>query len=447
MGKTATIQLMPTVGASGRLEVQQVNKVGRKQRRPSHPFYLEYRPYELQPFMIAPVLPGETMKNALLQARCVTDPIKNPLIGWWNEYYLFYVKLSDLTLTWEGLGGSFFDKLTEMLLQNTAPTDLDGIAITRNYQLATGVNYLQTCMHAIVANYFRDEDESDETGVNTGFGSSGALLAKVNMNNALQSLSRDDYTAAAETEELPGEGYDALPAHLSGFSDAFAQWKELVAMRMTEATFDDWLKSFGVTPPREQREELHIPELLRYVREFQYPSNTVSPADGSVASAVSWSIAERADKDRFFAEPGFIVGVTTARPKVYLSAQKGYMAQFMNDAFSWLPAVLQDSPFTSLKKFDEVAGAGPVDGIASDYWVDLRDMFMHGDQFVNVAMTSDKLNIVSLPDDLADAPRLIGSYPTDADLTAFFKVAASNKIRVDGRCDLSILSRIEDTTP
>jgi hypothetical protein len=45
---------------------------------------------------IAPVLPGETMKNLLLQARVVSDPIKNPLIGWWCEFYFFYVKHRDL---------------------------------------------------------------------------------------------------------------------------------------------------------------------------------------------------------------------------------------------------------------------------------------------------------------------------------------------------------------
>ena len=33
-------------------------KQGRKMRRPTHTFNIEYRPFELQPFMIAPVFPG-----------------------------------------------------------------------------------------------------------------------------------------------------------------------------------------------------------------------------------------------------------------------------------------------------------------------------------------------------------------------------------------------------
>lgn len=67
-------------------------------RNPQHRFSLQTRPYQLQPFMIAPVLPGETMKNLLLQARVVTHPLSPDLrlVGWWNEYFFFYVKHRDL---------------------------------------------------------------------------------------------------------------------------------------------------------------------------------------------------------------------------------------------------------------------------------------------------------------------------------------------------------------
>ena len=65
-------------------------------RRPQHTFYLRQVPFTIQPFMIAPVIPGETLQNLSFQARCVTMPVKNPIIGWWCEYYFFYVKLTDL---------------------------------------------------------------------------------------------------------------------------------------------------------------------------------------------------------------------------------------------------------------------------------------------------------------------------------------------------------------
>ena len=71
-------------------------RTGRVTRSPRHTFQLRHKPFLLQPFMLAPVIPGETMKSLLLQSRAVTSPIANPLIGWWLEYYFFYVKHRDL---------------------------------------------------------------------------------------------------------------------------------------------------------------------------------------------------------------------------------------------------------------------------------------------------------------------------------------------------------------
>ena len=41
--------------------------VGRIQRRPKHSFNVKHQPFTIQPIMIAPVIPGETMTNLLLQ--------------------------------------------------------------------------------------------------------------------------------------------------------------------------------------------------------------------------------------------------------------------------------------------------------------------------------------------------------------------------------------------
>jgi len=61
----------------------------RRQRRPKHTWQVRVPPFCLQLVTMAPVLPGETLDNAVMQARVVTDPIVNPLIGWHKEYYLF----------------------------------------------------------------------------------------------------------------------------------------------------------------------------------------------------------------------------------------------------------------------------------------------------------------------------------------------------------------------
>ena len=440
------IRVTPGVSIEGAVSVREVGKTGRVQRRPSNPFYIHTRPHVVQPFVCHPVLPGETMKNALLQVRCVTDPVKNPLVGWWNEYYLFYVKLTDLVEVWPAI--------SDMLLKNVAPAEtFPGDAKPEFGYHHGGFSYYYACAVAVIRHYFRDEGEELigsllDPAESFLSGAGGGLLAKVQLNNALQSLVLDSDTPQAEDEELPGQIYPAdLPTHLSQFEAQYDQWKELTAMRMTAATFEDWLAQFGVRVPREQREELHIPELIRYIREFSYPSNTVNAADGSVASALSWSIAERADKDRYFAEPGFIFGVTVTRPKVYLGKQVASATNFMTDAFSWLPAVMDQQPYTSLKKFNEAEGDGPIADLAGDYWLDQRDLLLYGEQFSNVIAGGD-IPKFALPTDSADTELPLNrQYPSSDDLNGLFADVAANKVRMDGRIDFTILGRQTDATP
>ena len=102
----------PRVGVAA--EYQRRGRVG---RRPQHRFNLKTKPYGLYPFMVAPVLPGESLKSLMLQTQCWSDPLaagvmKN--IGWWSEYYFFYVKHRDLmgfeTAT-DGLGKDLIDMI------------------------------------------------------------------------------------------------------------------------------------------------------------------------------------------------------------------------------------------------------------------------------------------------------------------------------------------------
>lgn len=404
-----------------------ISKTGRKLRRPSHTFQLRYRPWQIQPFLVAPVWPGETMTNLLLQARCVTDPIKNPLIGWWNEYYFFYVKLRDLNIR---------DDLTDMIVTNADVSALNEAASAAYYHQG-GINYAKHCLERIVETVFRDEDEAWDA-----FVIDNIPVAKVSSQSWLDSAIVDSAVADGD-EEFPGGHPDGViaPGLNPQFADHYAHWEAMRSMSLTTVDFEDWLKTFGVSVPREDAEP-HEPELVRYVRHWQYPSNTVNPTDGSVASAVSWAVAERADKDRFFKEPGFIFGVTVTRPKIYLGKQKGQLASYLNDAFSWLPAVLQDEPYTSLKKF--LATDGPLAGNVgtNDYWVDIRDLAMYGDQFVNFNLASTDAGLVALP-----TSALQKKYPVAADADSMFTTPATlNKVRVDGRVDLNIKSRLEDTS-
>lgn len=406
------------------IAVRDLPKVGRKVRRPSHAFQVRTRPWQVQPFLIAPVLPGETLKNLLLQARVVTDPLKNPLVGWWTEFYFFYVKLRDLNER---------DTLTQMLVTNASTAALNSAANLATYHPGGSIDFAKLCLDRVIQEYFRDEDEAILAAAIDGL-----PLAQVGVNSWLDSAVPN--SAVADTdEEFPGEN-PSLPSHMTAFADHYAHWEAMRSMQLTTVDFEDWLKTFGVKVPKDEQEP-HKPELLRYVRDWTYPTNTVDPTTGTPSSACSWAVAERADKDRFFSEPGFVFGVTVTRPKVYFGKQKGAGVSMMNDAYSWLPAVLQSEPYTSLKKF--LAANGPLGGNTgtNDYWVDLRDLFMHGDQFINFALTETNASLVALP-----TTALGRKYASAADADALFSNAAANKIKMDGRCDLNVLSRLEDTS-
>ena len=129
-------------------------------RSPKFPFQLRSKPFQIQPFMCAPVLPGETMKNLVLQSRVVSKPLKHSLVGWWCEYYFFYVKLRDLEYH---IGTDFLDGLV------TAPgsynpatirTAIGAGADAKYYHAAGGTNWLKAALGSIVEYYFRDEGEN-----------------------------------------------------------------------------------------------------------------------------------------------------------------------------------------------------------------------------------------------------------------------------------------------
>lgn len=392
---------------------------GRALRRPQHRFNLVTRPWQIQPMLIAPVLPGETMSNLLLQSRAVSDPLASKLIGWWKEYYFFYVKLRDLEIA---------DDLTNMLVTGASTSGLASAASVPHYYRGDGINYSLECLKRVVDEYFRDEDEAWNVVT-----SDGLPHAAINIQDYTQSLIADGASNSTE-EEMPGEN-PTLPAHMSAFSDHFAHWEAMRDSGLVEATFEDWLKTFGVSAPRAVQERDTKPELLRYIREWTYPANTINPATGAASSAASWSIAERADKDRFFREPGFIFGVTVTRPKVYKSSIEAAGAHYLDLPYMWLPAVLQDAPYTSLREF--TATNGPLAAVQTGgYWVDMRDLYLHGDQFVNHDFTATDDNSVALPSDTEE-----GNYATGTMADTLFAAASpANKIREDGVVSLTIKS-------
>jgi len=419
-------------------------QMSRKQRYPTHSFHVEAIPFTIQPFMIAPVLPGETMQNALLQVRAVTDPIKNSIIGWHNEYYLFYVKHRDIDTSTD-------NKLQSMMLDpSTDLSSFDAVADNTTYHSGPGMNWAKLCLQSVTEEFFRDEGDAWNNHTIEGM-----PVAKINNTSILDSAILDTGMTSPDVDvDLDADG----TVTASEVMEATNQWSLLRMQNLTDMTYEDYLRTYGLSIPKSVEDTR--PELIRYVRDWQYPSNTIDPSNGSPTSAVSWSIAERADKARFFKEPGFIYGVTVTRPKVYLANQTGSASYFMNDAYSWLPGSIMHNKEATWKQQPYVdadgGGAGtdnegpfPLTTHADGYWVDIADLLVHGDQFTNKATIDGNMNGVNLPTaDFANKYYLSGNGADGRDqIQAMFSSASFYHVNMDGVCNLNISSRVEDKTP
>lgn len=437
--------------ASSMVQMAPLRPAGRVQRRPKHTFRLRQRPWVIQPFMIAPVLPGETMRNLLLQARAVTDPIKDKLGGWWHEYYFFYVKHRDLAAR---------DDLVAMHVEGASISSLNSAAAVPTYHMGGTPNFAKLCLIEVTEWYFRDHEEPwNATGSTLTVDGEVMPLAKASDRLWWDSLKLAGTVPGDFDSNLPGAYPQVLPDHLAQFQDAYDQWVWMRDNKLVDATFEDYLRTHGIKANAAVREDEHKPELIRYVRDWSYPSNTINPADGAAASAVSWAVAERADKDRFFKEPGFIFGVTVTRPKVYYKGQLGHVAATWDSALEWLPALTREDPYMSLT--EEARTAGPIAGIPNSadthYWWDQRDLLLYGDQFTNYdwagANQPGDANGVALPRS-DGAGSLVKEYVAGADINGLFAAYAEpgstpngmNHVRVDGVVSMSISSHQRDHT-
>lgn len=251
---------------------------------------------------------------------------------------------------------------------------------TKFFTAKGGVPYASYCYQKIVEWYFRDEGEA----WNVKTLASGLAVAQIRDVGWMDSLT--------DESDMP-EG-----AAISGATDAgdlerlVEAFQMLRAMGLSDMTYEDMLRSQGINIPEAA---VGRPELLWHMSNFQYPSNTIDPTDGTPTSAVSWVFKESMKKAKMFKEPGFIMGVSVTRPKVYMGGQFGNMTAHLSRAWDWLPAYLPpDMAETRLKYF--AAGTGPLGdrsgtgaGTESEYWVDVADLFVHGDEWRDFNLAND----------------------------------------------------------
>lgn len=395
----------------------------RRIRSPSSPFHVRQEPFDIQPFAIMPVLAGETLKNLTFQIRAVTDPIKSPLIGWWYETYWFYIKMTDM------VGAQQIDTIWDPteVFSGVNLVSADNLRMYTKHTAANGqAKFIQLAYERIVQHWFRDDNAAAVSAgagvlraqrVNKDTWNSMKLRSEVTTEEPVLTVGVDDTFTASELEQLQRD------------------WNLQRMAGLTQMSYIDYLASQGVNLPEDEDSIIDRPELLRYQREWQYPSNTVEPTTGVPSSAVSWAISGRADKDRFFKEPGFIMGVSVVRPKIYLKAQHGSLVGFMNSAERWMPRQMMDQLETG---WFDLASTDNVADNAATVVVDLRDLLEYGEQFVSES--PDGAYYFNQMD--MDDAQMLGRFPLAADIVALFSAPASKYIRSDGVADWKIATSL-----
>lgn len=370
---------------AGQLKVVQANeRTIRKMRRPKHTFNNVFRPYQVTPFFAAPVLPGETMKNLNWKGRMVSDPLaqnmQSALLPWWIQHFVFYVKLRDLGVS---------SDVEAMMLQGTPMPQVDA-ARPLTFHKGGSIDWVGRAYEKIIAEYFRNEGEA--WNVAGSVVDNAALVSAFGYgDNFFENLLPGSVSAPVGNNlQNPHD-----PSVMAAYQE---QYDRMRAMRMINMSFEDWLGTYGVKVA--DPVEADKPELVRYNSTWTYPTNTVEPTTGLPSTAVVYSVDESADKDRFFSEPGFLIGLVCCKAKLYPFAQKSAATYMMDDAFAWLPALMRDEPHTSVVKY--VTGDGPFPGIdmgddALGYWIDRRDLFLHGDHFRNWSPDAAGGNFPALP--------------------------------------------------
>jgi len=389
-------------------------------RYPKHKFLTRELPFTAQPFMLARVLPGETLDNLYFETRVITDPISNSILIWSKEYYFFYVKASDLLM--EAFKDMFVDPTNAEIAGNDEAAN-----VLRTYTAKGGIDWTSKALDRIVETYFRDEGELASDFVTAA----GDRIVQIRDGGFLDSLTdKDDMP---EGDAISG-ATDA--GDLDRLMDAFEMMR---AVGLANMTYEDFLRSNGIAIPNKDENK---PELLCRFKDAQYPSNTVDPATGAPSSAVSWVFKNSMPKGKkFFKEPGFIVGISVTRPKVYFGGLAGSAAGFAQRAWDWVPNYTSMYPEMALKNF--AVDTGPLGDRTTPwdaYFLDMRDDLIHGDQWQNVRafaadLATDGANhLFGLPDVNGN-----WKYPTEAMIKSIFKTPASAfYIRQDGYCSLNI---------
>lgn len=393
----------------------------RKKRSPFFPVAGTMKPFGLYPFFAHPVLPGETLKNIDAKMRIVSQPVNNPLAGVWFEAWFVYVKLTDID---ETLGEMFVS-------DSVSATSYQAGEDQARYFTKTGqIEWIKLATERVHDAFFLDDDETAKTidGVR-----------KVRMN----SVSWAQNMIFEQANEAPGT------TDIGELGQQLQYWQMMQQMSMSELSYDDYLKQYGVTSVRRKARD---PEILRYYRKWVLPKNAIEPSTGAPSAAwINYDDITLA-KDKRFDEPGFVLGLMSVRPKMYQKHLAYSMVGELWGFSDWFPIYNIDDPAASAKVISSANGVFHADHRTDVGDVDLvydhKDLLMHGEQFVNNWSPGYALpsSAGMLAQDASTVQDLRGLYADDTSIDALF--SGTNKfLDFEGMVSVSMMGHLTDTTP
>jgi hypothetical protein len=416
----------------------------RRVRRPQHPFNVITKPFQVQPVMCAPVLPGETLKSLLIQSQVWSDPLSVDMknTGWWCEYNVWYCKHRDLLgfeVAVDGLGKDLID----MFVSNESLSGhQEAAAVAWSYCAPGGIDFVKNCLARVVDEYYRDEGEAWNDANKMLDSVPLAQIYGKGRSDAFDKLTlASGYADHRQKLDADNDGTIYVGDEMNR---AFQEWAAAHDAGLVDMTYEDWMRTYGgragagVEP---DRVDYHRPEDLGYFRQFAYPNNTVEPSTGVPAVAIGWRVASQLKKSFAFQEPGWILVTNLIRPKVYLENQEGLVAGMMQTRNSWLPAILNDETTVSHLLIDDATGPlkTAMDAGNVDYWLDLRDLLNFGEQFINYTPTG--ASFMELP--LSTGVR---RYAASTEIMEMFSNTTTGRLRQDGMISLNILGRQQERT-
>lgn len=395
----------------------------RRIRNPRHPFAVRFSPFQITPFLISAVLPGETLKSALIQAKAKSAALKNEFLGCTLEQYYYYIPLRFLPN-----GDDFVQMVVDPAYEPpaglTSSTDKPEHYFAAS-AAAPGIDFVQQCLDHVVAEFFRNEDEAP--GSHT---LNGRYAARVQTASVVHSLlPAAEFVVDDPVVDADGDGV----IRATEVGKAYQMWQALVTQGRTEKSYEDFLRGYGLRAPVE---EVKRAEEIRVVREWVLPSIRSDYTTGLPSNVWQWTVQDRIDKMRFMKEPGFIFGITVQRPKVFFANLKGTTTAHMKSALSWLPGEVLNSLAYGLPEF--AAGTGPMEAATVPYVFDLRDLLQYGEQFVNFDLTETGQGMVALPK--PDAT--VTNYVSWADVQSLFVSGTATQTHCEGMVSLNIASRL-----